>query len=232
MIAVLPKHKYLFPPVESADPDGLLAIGGDLTPERILTAYRHGIFPWYCENSEIDWLGNKILWWSPDPRFVLYPSKIHISKSMKRILQQKRFNITINKAFPAVISRCRHEVRVRQEGTWITENMEKAYNELHKLGYAISVEAWTENTLAGGLYGILMGKAFFGESMFALFTNASKAAFITFVKVLEKAGCPLIDCQVETEHLKTLGAELIPRKKFIKTISKAVKMPSIDFNKI
>jgi len=232
MIAVLPKHKYLFPPVESADPDGLLAIGGDLSPERLITAYRSGIFPWYSENTEINWLGSNILWWSPDPRFVLYPKKIHVSKSMEKILKKNKFTITINKAFPAVISRCRHEVRARQEGTWITPDMENAYNDLNKLGYAISVEAWLGETLAGGIYGVLIGKAFFGESMFSLFENASKAAFITFVKILEKGGCPIIDCQVETEHLKSLGAELIPRKKFIKTISKAIDMPQIDFNKV
>ncbi len=232
MISILPKNKYFFPPVETADPDGLLAIGGDLNPERLLAAYRAGIFPWYSENTEINWLGSKILWWSPDPRFVLYPKDIHISKSMSKILKQKKFKITINKAFPAVINRCRYEVRARQEGTWITEEMEKAYNELHQLGYAVSVEAWMGDTLAGGLYGVLIGKAFFGESMFSLFDNASKAAFITFVKILEKGKCQIIDCQVETSHLKSLGADFIPRKKFIKTVSKAVDMPQIDFNKV
>jgi leucyl/phenylalanyl-tRNA---protein transferase len=232
MISILPKNKYCFPPVESADSDGLLAIGGDLSPERLVSAYRSGIFPWYSENTEMNWLGSKILWWSPNPRFVLYPKKIHISKSMKKILKQERFQITINKAFPAVINRCRYEVRARQEGTWITEDMENAYIELNKLGYAISVEAWLNKTLAGGLYGVLIGKAFFGESMFSLFDNASKAAFISFVKILEKAKCPIIDCQVETDHLKSLGAEFISRKKFLKTISKAVEMPPIDFNKV
>ncbi|HNZ54080.1 MAG TPA: leucyl/phenylalanyl-tRNA--protein transferase [bacterium] len=234
MIYALSPDILDFPPVEHSEPDGLLAIGGDLSPERLLLAYRSGIFPWYSENSKFNYLGNKILWWSPDPRFVIFPEKVHVSKSMGKLLKKGVFEITFNKAFPQVISRCRHEVRVRQEGTWITDEMEKSYNELHRLGYAISVEAWVAGTgnLAGGLYGVMLGKAFFGESMFSIYENASKAAFITFMQVLQKAKCPIVDCQVETDHLKSLGAEFISRKEFVHTISKAAKKNTIDFNKL
>jgi len=234
MICLLDPETIEFPPVEQADSDGLLAIGGDLSPERLLNAYRNGIFPWYSEDSQFSYLGNKILWWSPDPRFVLYPKKVHISKSMKKVLKNEQFRITINKAFPQVISRCRQEVRAQQEGTWITSLMEKAYIELNKLGYAISVEAWVNgtNTLVGGLYGVMIGKAFFGESMFSTVDNASKAAFITFSQTLIKAGCPIIDCQVETDHLKSLGAEYIPRDEFIDAVGKAIKKRAVDFDKL
>jgi len=234
MIYALSDEIISFPPVEHAEPDGLLAIGGDLSPERLLLAYRSGIFPWYSENSQFSYLGNKILWWSPDPRFVMFPKDVHISKSMQKILKKNIFNITINKAFPEVISRCRHEVRVRQEGTWITDEMENAYNELNRLGYAISVEAWVNgtDTLAGGLYGVMMGKVFFGESMFSLYENASKAAFITFMRILEKAKCPIVDCQVETDHLRSLGAKFIARKMFLSLIKSATCRNSIDFSKL
>lgn len=234
MICLLDPDSIEFPPVEFADTDGLLAIGGDLRPERLLNAYRNGIFPWYSEDSQFSYLGNKILWWSPDPRFVLFPDKVHISKSMNKILKKEMFKITINKAFPQVISRCRQEVRAKQEGTWITGQMEKAYLELNKLGYAVSVEAWVNGTktLAGGLYGVMIGKAFFGESMFSTVDNASKAAFITFAQILVKAGCPIIDCQVETNHLKSLGAEYIPRDEFMKKISSAIKKRAVDFDKL
>jgi leucyl/phenylalanyl-tRNA---protein transferase len=234
MIYALSTDTLSFPPVDHAEPDGLLAIGGDLSPERLLLAYRSGIFPWYSENSTFNYMGNKILWWSPDPRFVIFPEKVHVSKSMQKILKKGSFEITINKAFPKVIKHCRQEIRIRQEGTWITNEMEKAYNELHRLGYAISVEAWIQgtDTLAGGLYGVMLGRAFFGESMFSIYENASKAAFITFMQTLQKAKCPIVDCQVETEHLKSLGAEFISRKEFIETVSKAAKKNIIDFSKL
>ena len=234
MISVLKPNSIEFPPIENAEEDGLLAVGGNLEPETLLKAYKNGIFPWYSEDSQFGYLENLILWWSPNPRFVLFPKKIHISKSMKKILNKKQFKITINKAFPQIISRCKQEVRAKQEGTWITDKMEKAYIELHSLGYAISVEAWHSgtNTLAGGLYGVMIGKAFFGESMFSTTNNASKVAFITFVQILEEAGCPIIDCQVETPHLKTLGAEFITRKEFLKNINSASKQRSVDFDKI
>ncbi|HNW83778.1 MAG TPA: leucyl/phenylalanyl-tRNA--protein transferase [bacterium] len=234
MIYAISQNSIVFPPVENSEPDGLLAVGGDLNPERLLNAYRSGIFPWYSENSQFNYLGSKILWWSPDPRFVIFPEKVHISKSLQKTLNKGSFEITINKAFPSVISHCRHEVRIRQEGTWITDEMEYAYNELNRLGYAISVEAWVAGTdsLAGGLYGVMIGKAFFGESMFSTHENASKAAFVTFMKILQKAGCPLVDCQVETTHLKSLGAEFIERKEFLKIIAKSTKANTIDFSKI
>ena len=141
MIYYLSRNSIGFPPVENAEPDGFLAIGGDLRPERLLLAYKSGIFPWYSENSRISYQGSKILWWSPDPRFILFPEKLHVSKSMKKVLRSGKYTVTINTAFPQVISRCRHEVRVHQEGTWITDDMEKAYNRLHVLGYAVSVES-------------------------------------------------------------------------------------------
>jgi leucyl/phenylalanyl-tRNA--protein transferase len=231
MIYYLSKSSIGFPPVENAEPDGFLAIGGDLRPERLLLAYKSGIFPWYSEESRISYQGSKILWWSPDPRFVLFPEKLHVSKSMKKVLKSGEYTVTVNTAFPQVISRCRHEVRVHQEGTWITDDMEKAYNRLHVLGYAVSVESWLTGTdiLAGGLYGVMIGKAFFGESMFSTYPNASKAAFITFVGKLREIGCPIIDCQVETEHLKSLGAEFIPRKEFLEIVGRAAEAGRVDF---
>ena len=227
----LSKSSIGFPPVEFAEADGCLALGGDLRPERLLLAYKSGIFPWYSDESRISYQGSKILWWSPDPRFVLFPDKIHISKSMKKVLAKKEYTVTVNTAFPQVISRCRHEVRVHQEGTWITDEMEKAYNRLYSIGYAVSVESWLTGTdiLAGGLYGVMIGKAFFGESMFSTYPNASKAAFITFVEKLSKIGCPVIDCQVETEHLRSLGGEFIPRIDFLKLIKEAVSCEQADF---
>ena len=195
-----------FPPVEEADEDGLLAIGGDLTTERLLLAYRKGIFPWYD--------GDLPLWWSPDPRFVLYPHQLKISKSMKVLLKRNTFEVTVNKAFPAVIEHCSAVIRKGQDGTWISSEVAKAYTTLHQLGYAHSIEAWKDGQLAGGLYGIRMGRLFFGESMFSLQPNASKYAFITYVQQLQQEGVQLIDCQVYTEHLESLGAAMISRQSF------------------
>lgn len=232
MIYYLSKKSIGFPPVEDAEPDGILAIGGDLRPERLILAYRSGIFPWYSDDSTVEYQGSKILWWSPDPRFVLFPDKLKVSRSMRKVIASGKYTVTINTAFPQVISRCRHEVRVHQEGTWITEDMEQAYNRLHVLGYAVSAESWLTGTniLAGGLYGVMIGKAFFGESMFSTYPNASKTAFITFVSKLREIGCPLIDCQAETEHLRSLGAEFIPRKDFLEIIRPAMDCgTSFDF---
>lgn len=195
-----------FPPVEEADEDGLLAIGGDLSTERLLLAYRKGIFPWYD--------GDLPLWWSPDPRFVLYPHQLKISKSMKVLLKRNTFEVTVNKAFPTVIEHCSAVTRKGQDGTWISSEVAKAYTTLHQLGYAHSIEAWKEGQLAGGLYGIRMGRLFFGESMFSLQPNASKYAFITYVQQLQQEGVQLIDCQVYTEHLESLGAAMISRQSF------------------
>ncbi len=196
-----------FPSVEEADEQGLLAIGGDLRLDRLLLAYKSGIFPWFEE-------GQPILWWSPDPRFVLFPEKLKVSKSMKQVLRNKDFVITINKDFVGVIEACSKVKRTGQAGTWITDSMIQAYVKLHTLGYAKSVEVWQEEELVGGLYGIdLNNGVFCGESMFTKVSNASKAAFITFV---QNTNYSLIDCQVYTNHLESLGAEDISREAFLK----------------
>lgn len=191
-----------------ADEDGLLAIGGDLSTERLLLAYRSGIFPWYNENEPI-------CWWSPDPRFVLFPEELKVSSSMKTVLQNGRFRFTANKAFEKVIQHCKAVARPGQEGTWISPAMQKAYTTLHELGYAHSAEAWQDGELVGGLYGIRLGNLFFGESMFSLQPNASKFAFINYVRQLQKEQVQLIDCQVYTSHLESLGARMIPRELFM-----------------
>jgi leucyl/phenylalanyl-tRNA--protein transferase len=203
-----------FPPVEMADEDGLLAIGGDLSRERLLYAYRNGIFPWY-ENKYI-------LWWCPDPRFVLFPSELKISSSMKQLLKKQPFEFTINRDFNAVISQCKAISRRGQDGTWITEEMRNAYNDLHFAGYAVSAEVTLHGELVGGLYGLRIGKMFFGESMFSRYSNASKYAFIRFVQELMSAGVELIDCQVYTAHLESLGARMIPRMQFLNLVKSLV----------
>lgn len=210
-IFALDKH-CVFPSVDEAEPDGLLAIGGDLSVERLLMAYKQGIFPWYE--------GEYPLWWSPDPRFVLFPHKLKVSKSMQVLLRKKVFDFTINKAFDEVIRNCKNISREGQDGTWITNEVEFAYNQLHALGYAHSAEVWCKNELVGGLYGIRMGKVFFGESMFSKASNASKYAFISYVEQLKKEGVELIDCQVYTSHLESLGAEMITRKSFVGYLQK------------
>lgn len=196
-----------FPPVTKATADGLLAIGGDLSVQRLLLAYRNGIFPWYNE-------GEVIQWWCPDPRFVLYPAELKISKSMRRIMQQQVFTFRFNTAFESVIENCRTVFREGQAGTWIQKEVEEAYIQLHKLGYAVSAEVWKNDKLVGGLYGIRMGNIFFGESMFSNESNASKVAFINYVEQLQKEGVVLIDCQVYTAHLESLGARMISRDLF------------------
>ncbi|MBC9913983.1 leucyl/phenylalanyl-tRNA--protein transferase [Chitinophaga varians] len=201
--------QLLFPPVHLAEPDGLLAVGGDLSVERLLLAYRSGIFPWFDERP--------ILWWSPDPRFVLFPADLNVSSSMKQVLRRQQFRITYNADFPAVIERCSRIARRGQDSTWITDEMQQAYIRLHQAGYAMSVEAWLDDQLAGGLYGVKIGHCFFGESMFSDVSNASKAAFITFVQAYAKE-LKLIDCQVETEHLASLGAGFISRETFLELI--------------
>jgi leucyl/phenylalanyl-tRNA--protein transferase len=198
---------FWFPPVTDTMEDGLLAIGGDLQIPRLLKAYKNGIFPWYE--------GNTPLWWCPDPRFVLFPNNLRISKSMRSILKKNIFEFRINTQFETVIQHCKSTKRVGQEGTWITDAMQQAYVQLHKDGWAISAETWINEQLVGGLYGIKMGKIFFGESMFSLISNASKFAFIHLVQALQKEGIVLIDCQVYTEHLESLGAAFIPRQLFI-----------------
>jgi|SRR5690606_1417013 leucyl/phenylalanyl-tRNA--protein transferase len=204
----------VFPPPQFAEEDGLLAVGGDLSPERLIQAYRLGIFPWYNEPP--------ILWWSPDPRFVLFPSKLKISKSMKQVVKRGEFEFRFNTAFAEVIHHCRIAGRKDQDGTWITDEVEEAYNTLHRMGIAVSAEAWKYGELAGGLYGIRMGKVFFGESMFTKKTNASKFAFIHYVRQLQSEGVELIDCQIHTAHLESLGAEMIPGQTFRSLLNKLI----------
>ena len=200
-----------FPPVEAADEDGFLAIGGDLSAERLLEAYRNGIFPWYNEDEPI-------CWWSPDPRCVLFPAQLHISKTMQQVIFRKKFSFTINNAFEDVMRGCQTIKRKGESGTWIQEEMIEAYCRLHKLSYAYSGEAWLDGKLVGGMYGLRMGKIFFGESMFSSVTNASKFAFIKFVQHLQTEDVKLIDCQMRTDHLISLGATMISRKEFIKIL--------------
>lgn len=207
-------NEIKFPPVHQAEPDGLLAIGGDLSQERLLLAYRNGIFPWYE--------GEHILWWSPDPRFVLYPEEFILSGRIKKLLQQPAFRFTINNDFSAVIRHCKTVKRAGQEGTWITDEVEKAYTRLFANGYAHSAEVWQEDKLVGGLYGIRIGKVFFGESMFSLVTDASRYAFTCYVQQLIKEGVQLIDCQVYTSYLESMGARMIPRARFIQEIQNLV----------
>jgi leucyl/phenylalanyl-tRNA--protein transferase len=204
-------HKLAFPPVHLATEEGLLAVGGDLSPERLILAYKNGIFPWYNP-------GEPILWWSPDPRLVLFPGELHISRSLRRLLRKGRFQVTFNTRFRQVIAACARAKRPAGEGTWITAEMEEAYCRLNDMGFAHSVEAWQEGRLVGGLYGIALGRCFFGESMFTGVSNASKVAFVTLVKRLEALDFELIDCQVHTQHLISLGAREIPRKEFIRRI--------------
>ena len=207
--------KMSFPPTHLASRDGLLAIGGDLSTERLLLAYRNGIFPWYE--------GEDILWWSPDPRFVLFPSEIKISKSVKPLLNRNAFDFTINKAFKDVIGRCKKIYRPGQEGTWITNEVEEAFIRMHQLGYAHSAEVWKNDELVGGVYGLKLGKVFFGESMFSDLSNASRFAFIRYTEHLKKDGVELIDCQVYTEYLESFGAKMIHGKEFKKLLHKLIQ---------
>jgi len=212
-----------FPPVELAEPEGLLAVGGDLSPERLLAAYSAAIFPWYSE-------GEPLLWWSPDPRFVLFPAELRVSRSMRQFLKKGTVQITFDKAFPKVISACGSRPRPGQDGTWITPEMRDSYNNLHKLGFAHSVEVWAGGTLVGGLYGVSLGRMFFGESMFSAIPNASKAALITLVSFLREREFDLIDCQVETRHLGSLGARPIPREAFCRLLRKSLQYKTLQNN--
>ena|SRR5205809_5688954 len=208
---VIDNSTLYFPPVYTANEEGLLAIGGDLSTERLLLAYRSGIFPWYSQ-------GQPIIWWSPDPRFVLFPGELFVSKSMQKIIRQNKLQFTINTAFTGVIQNCKSISRKGQNGTWITSAIQKAYTKLHEEGYALSAETWLNNELVGGLYGVKIGNIFFGESMFSKISNASKFAFICLVRQLQKEGVLLIDCQVYTEHLESLGGLMIERKDFIELV--------------
>ena len=220
-IFILDKELY-FPPVHLAEPDGLLAMGGDLSPERLLLAYRNGIFPWYE--------GEHVLWWCPDPRFVLFPSELKINKAVKALLIKNErarpgggFEFTSNNAFAQVIHQCKMVKRPGQEGTWITDEVEKAYCKMHELGFAHSAEVWKNGELVGGLYGMRLGKVFFGESMFSQVSNASRFAFVKYIQQLMEEGVALIDCQVYTEYLESFGAKMIDRKDFVKLLGQLIE---------
>ncbi|MCX7914365.1 MAG: leucyl/phenylalanyl-tRNA--protein transferase [Thermodesulfovibrionales bacterium] len=206
----------IFPPPHLADEDGLLAVGGDLSCDRLLLAYSMGIFPWYLESSPI-------FWWSPDPRLVLFPDELHVSRSLRQIIKKQIFTITTDKAFEEVILNCAKIERKGSKGTWLTEEMVEAYIKLHQLNYAHSFESWYGGELVGGLYGVAIGGAFFGESMFTKMSNASKVAFVKTVEALKRWGFIIIDCQVVTKHLISLGARLIPREEFLKILKKALE---------
>ena len=202
----------LFPSPEQASDEGIVAVGGDLKPERVMLAYRKGIFPWF-ESDDF------LLWWSPDPRMVLFPDQVKISKSMRTVLRKKQFEVTFNNAFDDVVEACAKVKRFGQNGTWITPGLMEVYSTLHTQGHAHSVEVWEEGVLVGGLYGIDLGTVFCGESMFSKANNASKVALISLAKELKKNKYKLIDCQVPTQHLASMGAESIPRAEFLTYLS-------------
>ncbi|MCO6059176.1 leucyl/phenylalanyl-tRNA--protein transferase [Pseudomonas sp. MOB-449] len=220
MLTWLQRDSLIFPPLGRAlrEPNGLLAAGGDLSPERLIQAYRHGCFPWYQD-------GQPILWWSPDPRTVLPPQEIHISRSLAKLLRQERFRVTFDQAFPAVIEGCAGP-RDYTNGTWITTEMQASYIELHRRSVAHSVEVWRGDELVGGLYGLAMGKLFFGESMFSRADNASKVGFATLVQHLHQWGFVLIDCQMPTQHLQSFGARTITREKFSQYLQLYLDQPN------
>lgn len=212
-------RRLVFPSPHLADADGLLAVGGDLSEERLLLAYAQGIFPWYSE-------GSPILWWSPDPRLVLFPGELKVSRSLRQTINRQVYRVTMDTSFAEVIGHCSAVARKRETGTWITEDMQAAYIRLHAAGYAHSVESRQDGELVGGLYGVALGSVFFGESMFSLKDNASKVAFAALVSRLRERGFTLIDCQVHTGHLVSLGAREIPRARFMKLLQEALKAPT------
>lgn len=205
-----------FPPPEESDPSGLLAVGGDLSPERLVLAYAMGIFPWYSE-------GQPILWHSPDPRAVLLPADLHVPRSLAKTLRRGVYQLRLDTAFDAVIGACADVERPVDTGTWITPEMQRAYSALHRLGFAHSAEAWLDGRLVGGLYGVSLGSAFFGESMFTLAPDASKCAFVALVRQLERWGCELIDSQMPTAHLERFGAVLWPRARYLERLARCLE---------
>ncbi len=208
-----------FPPVERASPEGVVAVGGDLRPERLLEAYRHGIFPWYNQ-------GQPILWWSPDPRTVLFPENLHVSRSLKRSLRPGVFALTLDTAFRDVMVQCsKPRPQYPGDGTWITPAMIDAYTRLHERGHAHSVETWQEGRLVGGVYGVALGGAFFAESMFTRVDDASKVALVSLIRLLHRWGFRLVDCQQSSPHVLRLGAKEIPRREFIEHLTAAVSLP-------
>ena len=215
----LPEAVPIFPPQSHAEPEGLLAVGGDLSTERLLAAYRQGIFPWYEE-------GQPILWWSPDPRLILEPASLRISQSLRKVLKKQTFQIKSDTAFEQVIHACGMPRR-QSNGTWITPQMREAYTRLYDLGYAHSVESWHGGKLVGGLYGVFLGKCFFGESMFAWMSDASKIALVALVEQLKNWRVELIDCQVSSDHLKRMGACEISREIFLQRLNRAMSSPTV-----
>lgn len=208
-----------FPPVELASPEGLVAVGGDLRVERLLEAYRHGIFPWYNEDQPI-------LWWSPDPRAVLFPDKLHVSRSLERTIRRGHFKVTLDTCFRNVMTHCAGpRLQYPGGGTWITPAMVEAYSALHDLGYAHSVETWKEGKLVGGLYGVALGGIFFGESMFSRVSDTSKVALVSLVRQLQVWKFRIFDCQQPSQHIKMLGAEEIPRREFLDHLGDALSLP-------
>ncbi len=220
MPVYLLSDEIVFPPPDLASSEGLLAIGGDLCQERLIQAYRMGIFPWFSE-------AEPIMWWSPDPRLVLYPDELRVSRSLQKTINKNLFPITMDQAFDQVITECAKVPRKRDEGTWIVSDMISAYCQLHASGYAHSVEAWQNDMLVGGLYGVSLGKCFFGESMFTHVTNASKVAFVALVNHLKALSFDLIDCQVTTGHLISFGAKEIPRGVFLEQLRESLETPTI-----
>ncbi len=220
MLTWLSRDTLTFPPLDKAlrDPNGLLAAGGDLSAERLVQAYRHGCFPWYQD-------GQPILWWSPDPRTVLFPDDLHVSRSLRKLMRQGRYQVSFDQDFAAVIRACAAP-RDYADGTWITDSMQAAYLTLHKQGFAHSVEVRQDGELVGGLYGLAMGRLFFGESMFSRADNASKVGFVSLVEHLQQAGFVLIDCQMPTDHLHSLGARVIPRAIFADYLQRYLDEPN------
>lgn len=212
-----------FPPPQLANPEGILAVGGDLRPERLLLAYHMGIFPWYSEYEPI-------VWWSPDPRCILETSQLKVSKSMRQVLRHAGFRVSFDQAFGTVIEECRKIKRKDQRGTWITDEIEVAYCSLHEMGFAHSVEVWEGETLVGGLYGVSVGRCFFGESMFSRASNASKTGFITLVQHLQAVGFQWIDCQIYNDHLGSLGASEISREAFLTRLAHDIKLDTLQGN--
>ena len=213
-------NELVFPPPSRAEPDGLLAVGGDLSADRLLLAYQTGIFPWYSA-------GLPILWWSPDPRFVLDPGEFHVSRRLAQTLKKERFQITFDRAFTAVIMACASVPRRDQDGTWITPEMQRAYIRLHELGYAHSAESWLDGNLVGGIYGVSLGRCFFGESMFSYESDASKAAIAALVRRLIEWKFHMLDAQVTTNHMLTLGAREVPRGAFLQRLAAALEFPTL-----
>ncbi|WP_116827259.1 leucyl/phenylalanyl-tRNA--protein transferase [Pseudomonas syringae] len=220
MLTWLTRNSLDFPPLEKAlrEPNGLLAAGGDLSAERLISAYRHGCFPWFQD-------GQPILWWSPDPRTVLFPEELHVSRSLGKVLRQSRYRVTFDQDFASVIKACAAPRSYANE-TWITGSMQAAYVELHRRGHAHSVEVWDQDEMVGGLYGLAMGQLFFGESMFSRADNASKVGFATLVEHLTGWGFVLIDCQMPNQHLHSFGARAIPRQTFADYLSRHLDQPT------